>query len=289
MDWCRLWHDAPDDPKWRLIARKAGVRVGDVWAVFTRMLVRASASSERGSIAGWDDEVEAIALDFEPHEIVAIREAMQGRVLDGNKLSGWSKRQPKREREDDSAERVREHRDRLKEQESANLSNVTPCNATPEHETPRVDERREDKKEEDSLSAVRQQGAADVRQAVDAWNAMASRVGLSVIQRVTDPRRRAIGARLRECGGIGGWHEAMRRIEATPWMHGENKTGWRADIDFVCRPSKFTKLMEGAYDHKPAGPQKPSPNRYDSDLLKAGGAAFVAGVMGAGPTPAGYG
>lgn len=93
MDWCRLWHDAPDDPKWRLIARKAGVRVGDVWAVWTRMMVRASASSERGMISGWDDEVEAVALDFEPEDVTAIREAMQGRVLDGDRLSGWDKRQ----------------------------------------------------------------------------------------------------------------------------------------------------------------------------------------------------
>lgn len=289
MDWCRLWHDAPDDPKWRLIARKANVRVGDVWAVFTRMLVRASTSGERGSIAGWDDEVEAIALDFEPSEIEAIRKAMQGRVLEGNKLSGWERRQPKREREDDSADRVQAHRDRLKSQKSAEISGVTPCNANGAHETPRVDEIREDKKEEASLSTGGPTGAAEIRQAVEAWNAMAERVGLSKIQRITDPRRRAIGARLRECGGISGWHEAMHRIEATPWMHGDNKNGWRADLDFVCRPSKFTKLMEGGYDHaSPAANQQTRPTRYDTDLLREGGAAFVAGHMGSRSGPAGY-
>jgi hypothetical protein len=148
MDWCRLWHDAPDDPKWRLIARKANVRVGDVWAVWTRMMVRASASTERGSITGWDDEVEAVALDFEPDAVAAIRESMQGRVLDGDKLAGWSKRQPKRERaEDDSSERVRAHRERQKAQETANLDDVTPCNATQRTETPRLDEIRLEKKE----------------------------------------------------------------------------------------------------------------------------------------------
>jgi len=145
MDWCRLWHDAPDDPKWRLIARKAGVRVGDVWAVWTRMMVRASASSERGMISGWDDEVEAVALDFEPEDVTAIREAMQGRVLDGDRLSGWDKRQPKRERVDDSRDRVAAHRQRQKAQETAIHDDVTPCNASDDTETPRGEERREEK------------------------------------------------------------------------------------------------------------------------------------------------
>lgn len=145
MDWCRLWHDAPDDPKWRLIARKAGVRVGDVWAVWTRMMVRASASSERGMISGWDDEVEAVALDFEPEDVAAIREAMQGRVLDGDRLSGWDRRQPKRERVDDSRDRVAAHRQRQKAQETAIHDDVTPCNASDDTETPRGEERREEK------------------------------------------------------------------------------------------------------------------------------------------------
>lgn len=144
MDWCRLWHDAPDDPKWRLIARKANVRVGDVWAVWTRMMVRASASSERGMISGWDDEVEAVALDFEPEDVTAIRESMQGRVLDGDRLSGWDKRQPKRERVDDSSDRVAAHRQRQKAQETAIHDDVTPCNARYDTETPRGEERREE-------------------------------------------------------------------------------------------------------------------------------------------------
>lgn len=175
MDWCRLWHDAPDDPKWRLIARKANVRVGDVWAVFTRMLVRASASGERGSIAGWDDEVEAIALDYEPHEVTAIREAMQGRILDGDRLSGWPKRQPKRERDDNSTDRVREHRERQKAQETAIVDDETPYNANVGTETPRLDESREDREEIDlspnlraAGSSPRQQRMVDEQRKLDA-------------------------------------------------------------------------------------------------------------------------
>ena len=139
MDWCRLWHDAPDDPKWRVIARKAGVRAGDVWSIWCRMMVNASKSAKRGYLDGWDDEDEAAALDFEPAEVTAIREAMEGKTLEGNRLIGWEKRQPKRERPgDDSAGRVKAFRERQ--------ADVTPCNASDGQETPRLDKSRVDKK-----------------------------------------------------------------------------------------------------------------------------------------------
>ena len=133
MDWCRLWHDAPDDPKWRVIAQKAGVRTGYVWAVWCRMLVNASKSSERGHLESWDDEVEAVALDYEHEEVQAIRKAMQGKVLDGNRLMGWEKRQPKRE--DDSSERVKRYRKSVTQRnagaddETQAGADVTPRNA----------------------------------------------------------------------------------------------------------------------------------------------------------------
>lgn len=175
MDWCRLWHDAPDDPKWRVIAQDAGVRVGDAWAVFTRMLVRASASGERGSIEGWNDRVEAAALGYEPQEVAAIREAMQGLILDGDRLSGWAKRQPKRERDDSSTDRVREHRERQKAQETAIPDDETPCNANDGTETPRLDESREDREEIDispnsraAGTAPRQQRMAEKQRELDA-------------------------------------------------------------------------------------------------------------------------
>lgn len=147
MDWCRLWNETADDPKWRLIARKVGCRTGDVLSVFMRMMTCASAARKRGFLEGWDDEVQASALDFEPELVAAIRDAMQGRVLDGDRLTGWEKRQPKREREDDSADRVRRHRQQPKGGGNANDDDVTPRNANDSHETP-PEEIREEKKEE---------------------------------------------------------------------------------------------------------------------------------------------
>jgi hypothetical protein len=71
-------------------------------------------TDERGRLNGWDDEDVAAALDMDGEHVTAIREAMQGKTLNGDQLSGWNKRQPKRE--DDSAERAKKWRDNKNKQ-----------------------------------------------------------------------------------------------------------------------------------------------------------------------------
>ncbi|OVB53206.1 hypothetical protein UQ42_26495 [Escherichia coli] len=40
--WLRLWHDMPNDPKWRTIARVSGQPIATVMAVYIHLLVSAS-------------------------------------------------------------------------------------------------------------------------------------------------------------------------------------------------------------------------------------------------------
>jgi len=132
MHWLRLWHDLPNDPKLRTIARKSGQPISAVMAVFVHMLVNASVSEVRGTLSSWEDEDIASALDLDTEQVTAIREAMQGRLLDGDVLTGWSKRQPLREdvgsdEEDGSgamsaAERKRLQRQREREAKQADMS-----------------------------------------------------------------------------------------------------------------------------------------------------------------------
>lgn len=116
--WVRLWSDMPTDPKWRVIARKAGRPISEVIAVFVHMMTNAGANaSERGELENWSDEDIAASLDLETDAVEAIRSAMQGKTLDGVKLTGWEKRQPKRE--DGSAERAKAWRERKRTQPNA--------------------------------------------------------------------------------------------------------------------------------------------------------------------------
>lgn len=118
-DWLRLWHDMPTDPKWRVIARKSGQPLACVIAVFNLVLVNASTNAaNRGTLAGWDDEDAAAALDMDPEAVAAIMAAMQGKVIDGARLTGWERRQPKRE-DGTAAERKQAWKDRQAEAKNA--------------------------------------------------------------------------------------------------------------------------------------------------------------------------
>lgn len=97
-----------------------------------------------------------------------------------------------------------------------------------------------------SLAAPR----ARPEDAVSEWNDLAKRLGLPAARTVDKTRRAAIRARLAE-GGMTAWREALEAVERSPHCRGENDRGWRADIDFVCQPKSWRRLLEGFYGPKP--------------------------------------
>lgn len=105
--WFRWHHGTVNDPKWRVVAARAchamsrNVTIANVIAVWASMLECASQANPRGSLAGWVDEDVAAGLGLEIAEVAAIREAMQGKTMEGDVLSAWNTRQ--RKREDDGA------------------------------------------------------------------------------------------------------------------------------------------------------------------------------------------
>jgi hypothetical protein len=97
-------------------------------------------------------------------------------------------------------------------------------------------------------------------EAVRLWNEAAKRAGWPAVQRMTSPRRRALKARLAECGGIDGWRSAIAKAEASSFLMGRKPRSaghenWRCDLDFILKQAKFTKLMEGGYDDPPSTPR----------------------------------
>lgn len=87
----------------------------------------------------------------------------------------------------------------------------------------------------------------DLEAAMSAYNVVAGRCGLARAQRLTEPRRKKLVLRLAECGGLAGWGEALKVLEANAFLKGDNDRGWRADFDFLLQQSSFTKIMEGSY------------------------------------------
>ena len=121
--WLRLWHDLPNDPKWRTIARVANQPISLVIATYVHLLVSASQNVTRGHVTVTNEDL-ASALDVTDECVCSVISAMQGRVLDGDRLTGWETRQPKREDAGSldtgaksAAQRKREQRERERQKQ----------------------------------------------------------------------------------------------------------------------------------------------------------------------------
>lgn len=143
MDWFRWHHGSVNDPKFQLVAKKADCSVAEVIAVWACLLEAASMAEERGKPGEPDFEAMECALGLADGLGPTIYAAMKARDLvgDSDVICAWEKRQPRREREDNSAGRVAAYR---KRHVTPEIHDVTPCNASDNQETPRLDKRREE-------------------------------------------------------------------------------------------------------------------------------------------------
>lgn len=128
--WVRLWSGMTTDPKWQTVARKSGQPRALVIALFTHLMLEANEADDRGSLNAVDIEDVASTLDCDEEAVQAILQAMDGRVIEDGRLSGWDRRQPLREdsgnpqtRALSSTERSRLHRERKRSATQGNAHN----------------------------------------------------------------------------------------------------------------------------------------------------------------------
>ena len=157
-EWLRLWHDMPTDPKWRTISRASGQPIATVQATYLHLLVDASRNVTRGHVNVTQEDL-ASALDVTDECIKAVIDAMQGRVLDGDRLTGWELRQPKREDTGDAesgtmsaSSRKRAQREREKLQGKTLANND--CHAVSRNVTTDKDKDKEVKEVKETAKAV---------------------------------------------------------------------------------------------------------------------------------------
>lgn len=130
IDWFRWHHGSITDPKFALVARRAGASLPDVIAVWAYLLERASAAEQRGHFGDVDAEAVDCLFDFPSTETrtadIISAMALRG-IVEAGHIVAWDKRQPRRERDgDSSAERTRDYRRR---QRDAATRQVTPRDA----------------------------------------------------------------------------------------------------------------------------------------------------------------
>lgn len=162
-DWLRLWHEMPNDPKFKTVARMSEQPISLVLSTYLHLMVDASqnvtnvTNVTRGHVSVTIEDL-ASALDSENSAIASILNAMEGRLIKDQFLTGWSKRQPKREDSGgpeggakSSLQRKRDQREREKAKnvDASKSADVTKCHAVSHNVTTdktRLDKTRKDNK-----------------------------------------------------------------------------------------------------------------------------------------------
>lgn len=77
-------------------------------------------------------------------------------------------------------------------------------------------------------------------------------------------RRKAVAARWREYPNLDTFRELFRKAEESKFLKGFNDRNWRADFDWLMKPSNMQKVLEGKYDDNKA----PKPQSGALDTLR---------------------
>lgn len=259
MDWFRWHHGSVNDPKFQLVARKASCSVAEVIALWACLLESASQSEERGKPASPDFESIDCALGLEDGKAFAIYQQMIGRDLickETGRLINWEKRQPKRERDDDTAaERKRLQREREQEKIGVTEDNE-PCHTMSHHFTPREEERRVDIKPTTSDEVVVGNDVANTcphQKIIAAFHDI-----LPVATRVrvwNNTRSKHLQARWRESSkrqNIDWWERFFSYVGESEFLTGRAQAAPGRDpfvisLDWLINPTNFAKVIEGKY------------------------------------------
>jgi len=105
--------------------------------------------------------------------------------------------------------------------------------------------------------------ANDISHAVSRYNQAAERAGWPQVQKLTPSRSKQLRARLKDCGGLEGWEDALRRAYASDFCRGRTPKPWTGfGFDWLTKAANFTKLMEGNYDNRSDNPTATGGNAY---------------------------
>lgn len=87
---------------------------------------------------------------------------------------------------------------------------------------------------------------------MDVWNVICGG-RLTKVLKLTDKRRQRFNKAFAEDfgGDLEQWRAYCVRVNASPFLtnsHGENRSGWKADFDFVLEPRNLVRILEGVWD-----------------------------------------
>ena len=84
------------------------------------------------------------------------------------------------------------------------------------------------------------------------------------VQKITEKRKRAIKKAKKDIEEFGGWEKYFEKINESDYLNGK-VTNWKADFDWLLKPEKMIKIMEGSYQNNVAKEKSNIPDKSDYD------------------------
>lgn len=232
MPWFRLYNRIVDDEKLRLLAFE------DRWHFVALCALKASGLLDEPDSDMRTRKV-AVKLGVQVRELdeIARRLSEVGLIDDRLNPLAWDELQF---RSDNSTSRVQAYRKRQQNQARNKPKQQRNVSVT-------VQETETETELEPKGSCASGDAPLTVDEVVSDWNELATQCGLPKVRKLTPERRRKLNVRLREYPDIADWQRAFQHIRNTPFLRGENRTGWRANFKFLLQAESFANLTEEAY------------------------------------------
>ena len=101
---------------------------------------------------------------------------------------------------------------------------------------------------DDTLSTdVYKKEPFDYQSVVECFNSICK--SLPRVHKITDTRKRKIKMVFKQLDGES-FETLFTKAEASDFLTGRSGKDWKADFDFIMRPDKAIKIMEGSYDSR---------------------------------------
>lgn len=84
--------------------------------------------------------------------------------------------------------------------------------------------------------------------------------------KLTEKRKAAIKRAQKDIEEFGGWEKYFSLVASSRFLNGENKDGWKADFDWLLKPEKMVKIIEGGYQNNGANNRANIPTAEDYDV-----------------------
>lgn len=113
----------------------------------------------------------------------------------------------------------------------------------------------------DLEEAIATREISDAQKVVNLWNDLASKHGLTKARGMNETRRKSINARIKDAGGLDGVKDVIDYISTQPVLLGKQKFSdgrtWKADFEYLVRPTKFLANWEKAQAEKAKAASRP--------------------------------